>query len=82
MKFHVSAKKTAFNLTLLAIGLASGWYIGKIGDTSGQPIQTDPLRAGGYTYICLEKDGKKTWAAVPKLAIWSLMTKLRVSGFW
>jgi hypothetical protein len=26
---------------------------------------TETMDAGGYTYICLEKDGKKTWAALP-----------------
>lgn len=30
---------------------------------SGKVVET--ANAGGYTYICLEKDGKKTWAAVP-----------------
>ena len=27
------------------------------------------MNAGGYTYICLEKDGKKTWVAVPTMKI-------------
>ena len=26
---------------------------------------TETMDSGGYTYICLEKDGKKVWAAVP-----------------
>jgi len=30
---------------------------------SGKVVES--MDAGGYTYICLEKDGKKTWAAVP-----------------
>ncbi len=29
----------------------------------GKVVET--FDGGGYTYICLEKDGKKTWAAVP-----------------
>lgn len=30
---------------------------------SGKVVET--MDGGGYTYICLEKDGKKTWAALP-----------------
>jgi hypothetical protein len=30
---------------------------------SGKVVET--MDAAGYTYICLEKDGKKTWAALP-----------------
>jgi len=31
---------------------------------SGKVVET--MNAGGYTYICLEKGGKKTWVAVPE----------------
>lgn len=30
---------------------------------SGKVVET--LSSGGYTYLCLDKDGKKSWAAVP-----------------
>jgi hypothetical protein len=30
---------------------------------AGKVVET--MSSGGYTYICLEKDGKKSWAAVP-----------------
>lgn len=30
---------------------------------SGKVVES--MDGGGYTYICLEKDGKKTWAAIP-----------------
>lgn len=30
---------------------------------AGKIVET--ATSGGYTYICLEKDGKKTWAAIP-----------------
>ncbi len=33
----------------------------------GKVVET--MNAGGYTYICLEKDGKKTWAAVPTMKV-------------
>jgi hypothetical protein len=29
----------------------------------GKVVET--VDSGGYTYICLDKDGKKTWAAIP-----------------
>lgn len=30
---------------------------------SGRVVET--MNAGGYTYVCLEKDGNKGWAAIP-----------------
>lgn len=34
---------------------------------SGKVVET--MNAGGYTYICLEKAGKKTWVAVPETKV-------------
>jgi hypothetical protein len=34
---------------------------------SGKVVET--MNAGGYTYVSLEKDGKKTWAAIPEMKI-------------
>jgi hypothetical protein len=34
---------------------------------SGKIVET--MDGGGYTYICLERDGKKTWAAVPVMSV-------------
>lgn len=34
---------------------------------SGKVVET--MNAGGYTYVCLEKKGKKTWVAVPEMAV-------------
>ncbi len=34
---------------------------------SGKVVET--MNAGGYTYICLEKNGKKTWLAVPETKV-------------
>lgn len=31
---------------------------------SGKVVET--MNAGGYTYVCLEKNGKKTWVAAPE----------------
>lgn len=33
----------------------------------GKVVET--MDAGGYTYICLENEGKKTWAAVPVMQV-------------
>lgn len=29
----------------------------------------DTMDSGGYTYVLLEKDGKKTWVAVPQMKV-------------
>ena len=34
---------------------------------SGKVVET--MNAGGYTYVCLEKSGKKTWVAVPEMKV-------------
>ncbi|MBM4064332.1 MAG: DNA-binding protein [Planctomycetes bacterium] len=31
---------------------------------SGKIVET--MNSGGYTYLCIEKDGKKTWVAIPE----------------
>jgi len=34
---------------------------------SGKVIET--MDSGGYTYVCLEKDAKKIWVAVPQMKV-------------
>ncbi len=34
---------------------------------SGKVVET--MNTGGYTYLCIEKKGKKTWAAVPEMKV-------------
>jgi hypothetical protein len=34
---------------------------------TGEVVET--ADAGGYTYVCLKKDGKKTWAAIPPMKV-------------
>ena len=34
---------------------------------SGKVVET--MNSGGYTYVSLEKNGKKTWAAIPATAV-------------
>jgi hypothetical protein len=37
------------------------------GDLSGKVVET--MDAAGYTYVCLEKGGTKTWVAVPQMKV-------------
>jgi hypothetical protein len=37
------------------------------GNISGKVVET--MNASGYTYVCLEKNGKKTWVAVPEMKV-------------
>ncbi len=34
---------------------------------SGKVVET--MNSGGYTYVCLEKNGKKTWVAAPAMTV-------------
>ena len=34
---------------------------------SGKVVET--MNSGGYTYVCLENSGKKTWVAVPQTTV-------------
>jgi hypothetical protein len=37
------------------------------GNITGKVVET--MNAGGYTYVCLEKGGTKTWVAVPEMKV-------------
>lgn len=52
----IEAAKPAGNLATPGTATAPAKLDGKVVET---------FNGGGYTYICLEKEGKKTWAAVP-----------------
>lgn len=34
---------------------------------TGKVVET--MNSGGYTYVCLEKNGKKTWIAAPQMKV-------------
>lgn len=34
---------------------------------SGKVVET--MNSGGYTYVCLESNGKKTWVAIPAASV-------------
>ncbi|MBI5204132.1 MAG: hypothetical protein HZA11_04355 [Nitrospirae bacterium] len=52
---------------LMALGQVS--YAAPKDDSaiSGKVVET--MDSGGYTYVCLEKKGKKTWVAVPQMKV-------------
>ena len=37
------------------------------GALTGKVVET--MNSGGYTYVCLQKQGKKTWVAVPEMKV-------------
>ena len=45
-----------FRISTSAVNMPASEYAGKVVET---------MNSAGYTYICLEKDGKKRWAAIP-----------------
>lgn len=51
-----SARKVAATADFIEKAPEKPFYSGKVVET---------MSSGGYTYICLEKNGKKSWAAVP-----------------
>ena len=52
-------------LTSFAAGQSA--YAGPQAPVSGKVVET--MDAGRYTYVCLEKGGKKTWLAVPQMKV-------------
>jgi hypothetical protein len=38
-----------------------------LGNITGKVVET--MNAGGYTYVCVEKGGAKTWVAVPEMKV-------------
>ena len=64
------------NLTTVVVVLAAALLIALQGmhaasyagpDLSGKVAET--MNSGGYTYVLLEKDGDKTWVAVPQMKV-------------
>ncbi len=46
--------------TLSLISFSSAYAVDSL---SGKVVET--LNSGGYTYVNIEKDGNKTWVAIP-----------------
>ena len=52
-------------LTLWVAGQSA--HAGPQAPVTGKVVET--MDAGRYTYVCLEKGGKKTWLAVPQMKV-------------
>ena len=53
--------------TTLPADPEAAWKAAEKQQLAGKVVES--MDAGGYTYICLEKDGKKTWVAVPTMKV-------------
>lgn len=54
-------------LVLLISGRTIAGEAGKPAPITGKVVET--MDSGGYTYVCVEKGGKKTWVAMPQMKI-------------
>lgn len=59
----------------IVVSVFTLWVIGQsvhAGSQEASPVSgkvVETMDSGGYSYALLEKDGKKTWVAVPKMKI-------------
>lgn len=62
-------KKPLVILSLLACLLCvlPAPHVSAQGPITGKVVET--MDSAGYTYVCLEKNGKKTWLAVPQMKV-------------
>ncbi|BDV44779.1 hypothetical protein GURASL_37020 [Geotalea uraniireducens] len=75
MALRLAALAGVLSFTLQAHAFSHSQPMG--GDTTMGGVTTVPLsgkvvetfNSGGYTYVSLEKDGKKTWVAIPETAV-------------
>jgi hypothetical protein len=64
-RFHVAAVALIFCLLIAAqFSIANA---ASAPDLSGKVIET--MDSASYTYVLIEKDGKKTWVAVPETKV-------------
>ena len=54
-------------MALVLAALFAGQNVYADAVLSGKVVET--MDSGGYTYVCLEKKGKKTWVAVPQMKV-------------
>src|SRR5208337_3472158 len=67
MKKNLRTVVVVFAAVLLIAlqGMHAASYAGS--ELSGKVSET--MNSGGYTYVLLEKDGEKTWIAVPQMKV-------------
>ena len=59
-------------VVVFAAGLLVAWqgmYAASLAESLLSGKVADTMDSGGYTYVLLEKDGEKTWAAVPQMQV-------------
>ncbi|MEW6739975.1 MAG: hypothetical protein AB1325_08745 [Nitrospirota bacterium] len=56
-------------LSFMSVLAVNGVYAGsqETSAITGKVVET--MNSGGYTYVCLEKSGKKTWVAIPQTKV-------------
>lgn len=63
--------KKIFSVILTAVFLMVLFFsvqiVGAEPPLSGKVVET--MNSAGYTYVCLENSGKKTWIAVPEMKV-------------
>ena len=57
----------AGDATAFAPGQGGGGNAPQMNAVSGKVVET--MDSGGYTYVLIEKDGNKTWAACPQMKV-------------
>ena len=68
MKIVLSMVITVFAVAVLVAG--NGMYAGSYAaESSLSGKVTETMDSGGYTYVLIEKDGEKTWVAVPEMHV-------------
>lgn len=65
-RFLISGVAVLF-LALLVVGQIAYAAPQEEAVISGKVVET--MDSGGYTYVCLEKNNKKTWLAVPQMKV-------------
>ena len=67
MLFFSASAFSATEKSALAANSEEGSQDGDYAALSGKVVET--MDAGGYTYVCLEKKGVKTWVAIPQTKV-------------
>ena len=67
MKRFFAIAVAASALVFLIAGLSAFAASQEALPLSGKVVET--MDSGGYTYVCLEKDAKKIWVAVPQMKV-------------
>ncbi|UCH44434.1 MAG: hypothetical protein JSV11_09030 [Nitrospiraceae bacterium] len=62
-------RKVTWLAIFMSVILLAGFLNGTHASSTLQGKVTETMDSGGYTYVNLETDGKKTWVAIPKTKV-------------